>query len=164
MIAFHRDAHISRSADRRLAVRRALFAGRARLRADLQGLRRLQFRPGCDGVAGRACAGALARRPSRPRACRFGRDHPRLVFAGADHGDNGLADRAVRARTAGQPGRPDAVHVHHRRDIHPRGCVADDLRLGCLPVAAVSDRRLVPVRKSTFPVAFWSTSWMSGAA
>ena len=38
-----------------------------------------------------------------------------------------------------------AVHVHHRHDIHPRGCGADDLRFRCLPFAAVSDGRLVPV-------------------
>ena len=138
---------IPRSADRRSAVRRALFAGRARLRADLQGVRRVQLRAGRDGAARRAGAGALARLPGGQGLPGLGRDRARPGLRRRDHGDHGLADRALRARAAGQPGRPHAVHVDDRRDLHPRGRGADDLRLRRLSAAAVSDRCLVPVRK-----------------
>ena len=45
-----------------------------------------------------------------------------------------VADGALRARAAGQSGRPDAVHVDHRRDLHDRRRGADDLRRGVYPL------------------------------
>ena len=54
-----RFGSVPRGPDRRPAVGRALFAGGARLRADLQGLGRVQLRAGRHGAAGRPGAGAL---------------------------------------------------------------------------------------------------------
>ena len=61
-------AVLLRSADRRPAVGRHVLAGRARLRADLQGLGRVQLRAGRDGVLRRADL----RRPASSTGCRSG--------------------------------------------------------------------------------------------
>ena len=70
------DASASRprNADRRPPDRRALFAGGARLRADLQGLGRVQLRAGRDGAVCGAVAGAAVRvHAARARARALGR-------------------------------------------------------------------------------------------
>ena len=72
----------------------------------------------------------------------------RLGVRRGDHGDHRLAGGALRARAAGQSGRPDAVHGDHRRDLHPRRRRADAVRLRRLSAAVVSERCLVPVREN----------------
>ena len=74
------------SPDRRPAVGRALLAGGARLRADLQGLRRLQFRARRHGAAGRPGAGALARLPGRQGRADVGRGGARAAVRRRHHG------------------------------------------------------------------------------
>ena len=97
-----------RSADRRPALRRDVRAGGARLRADLQGLRRVQLRPGRDGVLRRA---DLRRHASTSSACRCGWRSPLtmavMVAARPGHRTGGAAP-------AGQPAGDHAVHGHHR--------------------------------------------------
>ena len=73
-----------------------------------------------------------------------------LLFAGVIMAITAFLVERYVLGPAGQPGRPDPVHVHHRRHLHDRGRRADAVRLRRLSAAAVSRRRLVPVRKS-FP-------------
>ena len=138
---------VPRSVRQRPPRRRALFAGGAGLRADLQGLRRVQFRPGLDGAARRPGARSLARLARRQGLPGLVGDHPGSAVCRHHHGDHGLPCGALRAGAAGQSGRPDPVHVHHRRDLHDRGRCADAVRLRRLSAAAISGRRLVPVRE-----------------
>ena len=94
-----RHGLLPRNPARRPDGRHAVFAGRARLRADLQGLGRLQLRAGRDGAVRGAGDGALRRMDSaaaglREQAAR----QPaglRRRHAGDDRG--GLADRAAGA-------------------------------------------------------------------
>ena len=71
---------LPRNPVRRPDGRHALFADRARLRPDLQGLGRLQFRPGRDGAVRRAGDGALRRSGSRagPGSRQVARQRARL--------------------------------------------------------------------------------------
>ena len=50
----------------------------------------------------------------------WARDRPGPAVRRRHHGDHRVAGGALRARAAGQPGRPDPVHVDHRRDLHDR--------------------------------------------
>ena len=101
-------------------LRRALRADRARLRADLQGLRRVQLRPGHHG----GVRGADAGRPLREGCAGLPRGHPdarRDVRAGRD-------DRARCAAPAGQPARHHPVHGDLRDHLLPDRLRRSDLR------------------------------------
>jgi hypothetical protein len=78
------------------------------------------------------------------------------------HGDHGVAGGALRARAAGQSGRPDAVHVDHRRHLHARRRRADAVRLRRLS-AALFPTTPGSCSRSSFRAASWSTSSTSGA-
>ena len=112
-------------ADRRPAGRRALFAGRARLRADLQGLRRVQLRAGRDG----AVRGAGAGRALDVRAVAW----PLLALAlpcvaAVDHGRARLAiERLVLRQLVNQEG-IIAVHGDARHRLLPRRLRPDAVR------------------------------------
>ena len=91
--------------------RHALCADRARLRADLQGLGRVQFRAGHHG----GVRGADPGRPARRRRAGLrgaGAHDRRHVRAGLDH-------RARRAAAAGQPARHHPVHGDLRHHLFP---------------------------------------------
>ena len=74
-----------------------------------------------------------------------------LLFAGVDHGDHGVPGGALRARAAGQPGRPDPVHVDHRRHLHDRGRRADAVRLRRLSAARCFPNDAWFLFESSFP-------------
>ena len=121
-------ALLPRNPVRRPDGRDAVFADRARLRADLQGLGRVQLRPGRDGAVRGAGDGPLL--AVDPRL-----DRPREQVAGQRAGVHrrrrgdgrpGLAGRAPGARQAGQPGRRhpadgDARHLVLPRRLRPDG-------------------------------------------
>ena len=65
---------------------------------------------------------------------------------------------------ARQPGRPHALHVDHRRDLHPRRRLADDLRLRRLSRCGCSPPMPGSCSRALSRAASWSTSSMSGAA
>ena len=138
---------VPRSVRQRPAGWRALFARGAGLRADLQGLRRVQLRAGLDGPARRPRARSLARLARRQGLPGLDGDRLGPAVRRRDHGDHRVPGGALRARAPGQPGRPDPVHVDHRRDLHDRGRRADAVRLRRLSAAAVSRRRLVSLRE-----------------
>ncbi len=73
-----------------------------------------------------------------------------LLFAGVIMAITAFLVERYVLGPAGQPGRPDPVHVDHRRDLHDRGRRADAVRLRRLSAAAVSRRRLVLLREQ-FP-------------
>src|SRR5712691_8110693 len=100
-----------RNPDRRPVDGRPLCAGRARLRADLQGLGRIQLRAGGDGAVCRA----LARASLRGDAVR-----PRAGLKRADHDRARLRDRVPGAASPGQPGGHHPVHGDARDNVFPR--------------------------------------------
>ena len=86
-----------------------------------------------------------------------------LLFAGRDHGDHRVPGGALRARPAGQPGRPDPVHVDHRRDLHDRGRRADAVRLRRLSAARCFRTTPGFSSRAVFRAASWSARSTSGA-
>src|SRR5712691_11093390 len=107
-----------RDADRRPVHRRALLARRARLRADLQGLGRVQLRAGGDG----AVRGAVVRAAVRVHAARR-----RVRARRPDHDRARLCDRVPGAAPPGQSGRHHPVHGDARHRLFSRRLRPDDL-------------------------------------
>ena len=132
---------------RRPAGRHALFAGGAGLRADLQGLRRVQLRAGRDGAVRRRWRWCARSTGWSPRASRSGRRSSLgLLFAGVIMAITAwLVERSCSGRWSTRTASP--VHGDPRRHLLPRGrrrrcCSAPtSIRCGC------SERCLVPVRE-----------------
>ena len=123
---------VPRDPVRRPDGRHALFADRARLRADLQGLGRLQLRAGRDGAVRGAGDGALRRVDPEADSGfdnKFARQRARLRrCAVAGDGRARLADRAAGARQARQPGRHHAADGDARHHLLPRRLGPDAVR------------------------------------
>ena len=113
---------LPRNPVRRPDGRHALFADRARLRADLQGVGRLQLRAGRDGAVRGAGDGALRRvdpEAHRPRQ-QAHRQRDRLRAGGAGDDRAGLADPEAGPRQARQPGGHHAADGDARHHLLPR--------------------------------------------
>ena len=102
-----------------LLVGRDVLAGRAGVRADLQGVGRVQLRARLDG----AVRGAELRRPDRAGRA----DLARGAADRRDHGGAGLCRGAPGAAAAGQSGADHPVHGHHRHFVLPRWIRPADL-------------------------------------
>ncbi len=122
---------LPRNPDRRPDDGHAVFTGRARLRADLQGLGRIQLRAGRDGTVRGADDGPLSRNGSRSgRVCRdkllvnllaFGVAMVVMIAVA-------LADRTAGAQQARQPGGHHAADGHAGNRLLPRRAGPDPLR------------------------------------
>mmetsp|Transcript_59379 Transcript_59379/g.140212 ORF Transcript_59379/g.140212 Transcript_59379/m.140212 type:complete len:282 (+) Transcript_59379:437-1282(+) len=119
------DGPVPRNPDRRPDGRHAVFADRARLRADLQGQRGLQLRARGDGAVRSFGHGTLCRvvaqahRPGRQAA-----GEPAGLRRGAGRdGRGGLAGGEARPVQAREPGRDHAAdgHARHRLPAGGRG-------------------------------------------
>ena len=129
-----------------LGRRRALRADRARLRADLQGLGRVQLRAGHHGGVRRADAGRRLRHARRGRAGGRARRLPGARRGGRRDADPGVRGRAADAAAAGEPARHHPVHGDVRADLFPhrprrtrvrRQSQGDDRRRALLPKGAI---------------------------
>ena len=109
---------------RRPDVRRDVFAGGARLRADLQGFRRVQLRAGCDGPVRRAVGGADRRGHA---------SGDRVRADGRHHGGAGMGDRTTGAAPPDQSGRGRTADGYARCHLFPRRFRADPLGQRHLP-------------------------------